>query len=123
MSADQIILQGITLYGHHGGSKEEQIIGQLFQVDLTIDVALETAGKSDNIDDTVNYSQLFKVVKDIVEGKPRHLIETVAEDIASKTLEFTLVERVTVRVTKRNPPIEGAILQGAAVEIHRGRKS
>lgn len=119
MASDQILLRGITLYGHHGRSKEEQIVGQLFQVDLIIDVDLANAGKSDNIDDTVNYSQLFRVVKDIIEGTPRHLIETVAEDIASKILEFPLVERVTVRVTKSSPPIEGAVLQGAAVEIHR----
>ncbi|MEF3400390.1 dihydroneopterin aldolase, partial [Listeria monocytogenes] len=60
-------------------------------------------------------------VKEIVEGKPFKLIEALAEKIASEVLTgYPLLEEVTVKLIKPNPPIPGHY-DSVAVEIERKR--
>jgi dihydroneopterin aldolase len=69
----------------------------------------------------VNYGELFRVCKEIVEGKPFKLVEAVAEKIAEIVLsQFTLVSEVTIKVIKPDPPIPGHY-RSVAVEITRRR--
>ncbi len=74
-------------------------------------------GRSDDPADTVSYSQMYRVVKEIVEGPSRKLLESVAESIAEAILDGFDVESVTVTVKKPEVPIKGSILSHAAVEI------
>lgn len=115
---DCLILQDMQFYGYHGVLEEENRLGQRFGVDLVLGLDLDQAGKSDNRDDTVNYAEVFLLVKEIVEGKPRKLIEAVAEDIAAAVLGRFSVERVTVRVKKPGAPVPGQFAH-MAVEITR----
>ena len=119
MSVDRIILENIQLYGFHGGSSEERSIGQLFQVDIEAELDLRTAGKSDNLEDTVSYTHLYRVVAEIIGGEPQNLLEALAEEIAERALDSFPIQAVRVRVKKTRPPIKGAVLSGAAVEIYR----
>ena len=82
---------------------------------------LKAAGRSDDPEDTVNYSKMFRVVKDIVEGPSRKLLESVAETIARAILDGFDVESVKVTVKKPEVPIKASILSHAAVEIYRER--
>src|SRR5699024_12532128 len=84
----------MQFYGYHGLFAEETKLGQRFNVSVELFVSLKKAGKSDNMEDTVNYGLVYNVVKDIVEGEPYHLIESVAEKIAEIILkEFSEVNR------------------------------
>ena len=119
---DQIFLEGITFYGYHGVNPEERILGQRFTIDLAITVDLHRAGTSDDLRDTVSYSDLYKRVRQIVEGEPRNLIETVAETIAASVLaSYAAVSHVAVTVRKPTPPLKGAVLDAAGVRITRYR--
>lgn len=119
---DKILLNQMEFYGYHGVFKEENKLGQRFIVDLQAEVDLAKAGETDDLQFSVNYGQLFFDVKEIVEGKPYQLIEAVAENIAKKLLDsYTLIERITVRIIKPDPPIPGHY-KSVAVEITRQRK-
>lgn len=116
---DRILLQGMQFYSYHGGSREERTLGQPFQVDLEVEKDLASAGKSDRLDDTVSYAHIFRVVRDVMAGEPMELLEALAEEIAARSLESFPIHSIRVRITKTRPPIKGAVLSGAAVEIYR----
>ncbi len=121
MSQDKIRLEGMVFYGHHGVAPAEREVGQRFVVDLEVERDLSVAGASDNLEDTVNYTQIYRAVKEIVEGPSHNLLESLAHDIARRVLEQLPMEAVRVGVKKPNPPIKGAVLSGASVEIYRRR--
>lgn len=113
----------MTFYAYHGVNPEERELGQRFVVDLQVQLDLAAAGRSDALADTVSYTELYWVVKTVVEEERHDLLEAVAEAIAQRVLTSFPVAAVRARVTKPSPPIKGAILQGAAVEIYRERRS
>lgn len=119
---DKIIIHDMEFYGYHGLFPEENRLGQRFYVDLELYLDLEPAGKSDRMEDSIDYGHVYEIVKRIVEGEAKHLIEAVAETIASKLLQqFVPLEACTVKVKKPNPPIPGHY-QSVAVEIHRRKE-
>ncbi len=120
---DKIILRGMQFYAFHGVNPEERAAGQTFLVDLEVQADLRPAGLSDRLEDTVNYSHLYRAVREVMEGPPRELLEALAEAIAQRVLDTFPVLSARVRVEKTHPPIKGAVLQGAAVEIFRTRPS
>ena len=118
---DNILLEGMVFYGFHGVSPAERELGQRFVVDLEVGYDLRAAGLSDDPQDTVDYAALYRLVKDIVEGPGRKLLESVAEAIAQRVLEESDVDSVRVKVKKPEVPIKGSVLSHAAVEIFRER--
>lgn len=115
---DKIILKDINIYAFHGAMKEEKSLGQNFIIDLELYLDLKPAGESDDLTKTVNYAEVYNVVKHITLEKSYDLIETLAEKIAEEILEFTLVKNVKVMVKKPSVPINGNLAY-AAVEIYR----
>jgi dihydroneopterin aldolase len=121
-ATDEILLEGMHFYAYHGVNPEEQALGQRFTVDAVLAVDLRPAGQSDELANTVSYSTVYKVVRGIVEGEPRQLIEAVAEEIAAAILrEFPRVARITVTVRKPDVPMKGSMLDAAGVRITRSR--
>ena len=116
---DKIKLRKMIFYGFHGVSPQEKQTGQRFSIDLEVECDLSAAGLSDDPEDTVNYSKMFKVVKAIVEGPSRNLLEHVAESVAQAILKDFEVESARVVVRKPEVPIKSSILSYAAVEIYR----
>jgi dihydroneopterin aldolase len=119
---DRILLEGITLYGRHGVLEAERALGQRFVVDLELSVDLTAAGRSDDLAQTVDYGEVHRQVRAVVEGPPVNLIETVAERVATAILErHPRVEAVRVKVSKPDVRLEGAVAGGSAVQIVRRR--
>ena len=121
MPSDRIILEGMQFYGYHGVNPEERSLGQPFQVDVEAEIDLSVAGTSDNLEDTVNYAHLYRVVREVMNQERKYLLEAVAEEIARRALAAFPLSALRVRVKKTRPPIKGAVLSGAAVEIYRSR--
>ncbi|AGX02129.1 MULTISPECIES: dihydroneopterin aldolase [Bacillaceae] len=118
---DKIYLNNMKFYGYHGVFPEETKLGQRFAVDVIVETDLEKAGKSDNLEDSINYGEIYQVCKEVVEGKPFKLVEALAEKISAEMLgRFPAISSVTVRVIKPDPPIPGHY-DSVAVEITRGR--
>ncbi|HFK1027181.1 TPA: dihydroneopterin aldolase [Listeria monocytogenes] len=118
---DKIYLNELVFYGYHGVLAEETKLGQTFRVSLILGLSTKKAGISDSVDDTVSYAEVYETVKEIVEGTPFKLIEALAEKIATEVLTgYSLLEEVTVKLIKPNPPIPGHY-DSVAVEIERKR--
>ena len=117
--SDRIILEGMRFYGFHGVNPEERVLGQEYLVDLTVEMDLGRAGRSDRLDDTISYARIYRAVREVMEGEPRNLLEAAAQSIADRVLAEFPVDSVVVRVKKPHPPIRGSVLESATVEIFR----
>lgn len=118
---DKIILNQLYFYGYHGLFAEEKTLGQRFIVDIELHTSLKTAGETDNMNNSIDYGKVYELVKQVVEGKAKNLIEAVAEDIARELFAaFTTLAACSIKVTKPDPPIRGHY-ESVAVEIYRER--
>jgi len=115
--ADKLLLTNLLFYGYHGALPEEGGLGQRFSVSLEIEVDTRPAACTDDLGQTINYADVCRAVRAIVEGPACKLLETVAERIATAVLEFGALS-VRVRVKKLHPPID-VQMDYAAVEIER----
>lgn len=122
MDGDRIMLEGMVFFGRHGVLTAERELGQRFVVDLELRLDLQPAGLSDDLGRTVDYGEVYRRVREVVEGKPFNLIESVAERISASILDHQpLVEAVRIKVTKPDVRLEDTVLDGSAVEILRRR--
>jgi dihydroneopterin aldolase len=112
----RLILSGLTAFGYHGHNPAERKLGQVFTADIEVTLDTRKAAASDHLQDTISYPLLEKTARQILEGKPANLLETVAERIATAILKHPEVSQVTVRVSKR-PPLPN--LSAFSVEITR----
>ena len=119
---DKILLKGLAFYGHHGVSPHEKALGQRFIVDVTMECDARVAGLSDDLADAVDYVPAYEIVKAVMEGESKDLIESVAKDIAGQILETLNVSAVRVTVKKPEVAIRGSILSYAGLEIYRRRE-
>jgi dihydroneopterin aldolase len=122
MDDDKILLEGMIFHGYHGTLDAERALGQRFVVDLAMYLDLAPAGRSDDLSLTVDYGEAHRRAREIVEGEPVDLTETLAERIASAMLaDHPPVSAVRVKVAKPQVRLEGTVLEGSAVEILRER--
>jgi dihydroneopterin aldolase len=120
VTGDRILLQGLRARGRHGVLPHERELGQLFVVDLELRLDLSAAGRSDDLGDTVDYGELAGRVAELVGGRPRRLLEALAEDLAALALADRRVDTVRVRVAKPHAPLPTDAT--VAVELVRGRE-
>ena len=103
---DEIRLEGLRVFGHHGVFDHERGNGQDFVIDLVLSVSAERAAQTDDVADTVHYGEVADAVAQIVAGDPVNLIETLAEHIADRVLAFPGVFVVRVTMHKPQAPIQ-----------------
>ena len=117
---DRIELEGMVFSGRHGVRPAEREQAQEFWVDVELDADLVPAGRSDRVEDTVDYRRVRAIAKEIVEGESVQLIETLAGRIAERVLDLEGVVAVSVRIAKR--PESMRPIAAAAVRITRTRE-
>jgi dihydroneopterin aldolase len=88
-------------------------------VDVELDCDLSEPGRSDRIEDTIDYRQVRAIAKEVIEGESKKLLETLAGRIADRVLELPRVAGVSVRVSKRPESMQP--IDSAAVRIKRTR--
>ncbi len=115
---DSIILKGLRFYAYHGVLPEEREQGQEFVVDVVLHSDLRNAARSDDLAQSVDYRHVYDRTREVMEGPPRHLLEALAESIASRLLELHRVTGVTVSVRKPGVRLPGP-LDYSEVTIHR----
>lgn len=122
MSEDRILLEGMTFHGRHGTLPAERELGQPFIVDVEMNLDLSPAGTTDDLTKTVDYGEVHRQAKEIVEGEPVGLTETLAERISAAILEaHPLVETTRVKVSKPHVRLGDTVLGASAVEVVRRR--
>lgn len=117
---DCIRLKNMAFYGYHGNLEAEQELGQRFFVDVSLFLDLTKVGQTDDINDTINYAEVYEQVKEVVEGVPCKLIERVANLVADRIWDqHRGVVGVSVTVRKPQAPVPG-VLDYVEVTINRG---
>ncbi len=109
----------MSFQGRHGVGDAERERAQEFRVDVEIEADLAPAGRSDRLEDTVDYTKVRAAARDVIEGPSRKLLEALAWDIAERVLALPRVVSVSVRIVKF--PASMQPLDGAAVHIKRTR--
>ena len=114
-------LVNAVFYAHHGVLEEEHRIGGRYEVDVAMELDVAAAAATDELDTTVDYEGVYNLVKDVVTGAKRYLIERVAVEIAQAVMgRFGVVDQVVVTVRKPNPPVGGPC-DRAEVTVRLGR--
>ncbi|EFJ33316.1 hypothetical protein SELMODRAFT_84592, partial [Selaginella moellendorffii] len=122
-NGDKLILRGMIFHGYHGVYDEEKKLGQKFLVDADVWTDLSKACNSDNIEDSISYGAIYRIVKAVVEGPPFSLLEAVAASIAKGVFErFPSATSIRVRVGKPHVAVKGSV-DYLGVEIFRRNPS
>lgn len=118
-----LVLNNLKIYAYHGVIPQEQIVGDWYKVNLRLIVTNEKSTVTDNIGDTINYAEVYEVVREEM-AIPSKLIEHVCGRIARRLLDTYRddVEKVSVSIYKQTPPITGIEGGGCGVELEVSRK-
>ena len=116
---DRVLLEGMSFQGRHGVRAAERKKPQEFRVDIEVDCDLSQPGRTDRIEDTVDYTRVRAIAKNVIEGESHNLLESLAAQIAERVLQLPNVGAVAVRIAKR--PESMLPLDAAAVRINRTR--
>lgn len=120
--SDKLILTDMTFRACHGVLPVERRRRQEFRVTVELEAPLVRAGCSDSLAHAIDYCAVQAVVREVVEGAHRKLIEALAEDIARRLLAaFPAAQAVVVALLKPNPPVAFKF-GGVQVRLRRTRK-
>lgn len=117
---DEIHIDNLEVYAHHGVFPEEKRKGQLFVVNLVLYTDTRPAGQRDELALSTHYGEVCHLVTEWMQGHTYDLIETVAETVAEQVLlHYPLVQALDVEICKPEAPI-GLPFGSVSVRIHRG---
>lgn len=103
-----VALEGMHFYAFHGYYDEEQLIGNDFILDVYAYIP-SFDSHEDNINDTVNYEDVYLICQEVMKTKYR-LLESVVMYIAEKLKsKFPFTEKITVRLSKIGPQLGGSV--------------
>ena len=112
-----IELEGMEFKAYHGCLEQEKVRGNSFTVDFRGELDLSAAAESDNLNDTLNYADIYEIVAYEM-SIPSELLENVAGRIMKAIEErFPQLESFSVRVSKKRPPVDG-VAQWSRVTLY-----
>ena len=104
-----IEIEGMEFYAFHGHFEVEKIAGNRFLVNLAIEADCSKAAQSDRLEDTLDYQKAYLAVKEEM-AITSALLEHVAQrNIDLVKSEFPEALKVSVKISKMNPPMGGQI--------------
>ena len=122
MMKSWISLNDLRLHAYHGVQPQERLYGNLFIVNLRLETDITKAAETDQIDDALNYFEVYEAVKAEM-AIPSALLEHVAMRIMRRLFsDFPQIEAIQLKLEKQNPPMN-ADIRSAAVEIEVERQS
>ena len=116
---DQIRIEELEVYAHHGVYPEENEKGQHFYVNATLYTNTRPAGMADDLRLSTNYGEVCQFITEFMQQHTFQLIETVAERTAYEVLQqFPLVQGLDLEIRKPEAPIP-LPFGSVSVAIHR----
>lgn len=107
--ADIIELEGLEFYAYHGHYDFEKQVGARFMVSATIQTDCTKAGKTDKLEDALNYQKIYDIIREEMEI-PSALLEHVCTRILDHIYRsFPTIEKASIKLSKMNPPMGGEI--------------
>lgn len=116
LMSSKIYLRNVRFHAFHGVLPQEGIVGNDYLVNLVVDYDFSSAMKTDNLEGTLNYAEVYQKVREEM-AVPSKLLEHVAGRIAHRLFsDFPEIQKLQLSITKVNPPM-GADSDGAGVEV------
>jgi dihydroneopterin aldolase len=104
-----IEIEGMHFYAFHGHFEAEQIVGSKFRVDIKIKTGCTKAAETDNLDDALNYQNVYEIIHQEM-GTKSKLLENIAKRILDALYsKFSEIKKVRLKISKLNPPMGGEI--------------
>ena len=104
-----IALEQMEFWAYHGCFTEEQVIGTRFMIDLYIETDTSKAELSDDLNDTINYQSVYKVVKNEMQI-PSKLLEHLGRRILTSVFtRFPKISYAKIKISKLNPALGGKL--------------
>jgi dihydroneopterin aldolase len=117
---DKILISSIDCVAAIGVTPEERTMKQRLSMDVEIWTDTSIPAQHDSLKDALDYSKVAAVVMNVCQSRAFHLIETVAEQVASRVLADFPTPQVRVLVRKTSPVLEPRVSY-VSVEIVRVR--
>lgn len=114
----KIEIEGMFFYAWHGHFDVEQLVGNEFLVDVTLDTDCSLPAVTDKLDDALNYQAVYDIVKREMMVKSRLLEHVVNRILDALEAQFPMIQEATVKVSKVNPAMGGQI-QKVSVSMSR----
>lgn len=116
LMSSKIYLRNVRFHAFHGVLPQERIVGNDYLVNLVLDYDFSSAMKTDDLQGTLNYAEVYQKVREEM-AVPSKLLEHVAGRIAHRLFsDFPEIQKLQLSITKVNPPM-GADSDGAGVEV------
>ena len=116
LMSSKIYLRNVRFHAFHGVLPQEGIVGNDYLVNLVLDYDFSSAMKTDDLQGTLNYAEVYQKVREEM-AVPSKLLENVAGRIAHRLFsDFLEIQKLQLSITKVNPPM-GADSDGAGVEV------
>lgn len=116
LMSSKIYLRNVRFHAFHGVLPQEGIVGNDYLVNLVLDYDFSSAMKTDDLQGTLNYAEVYQKVREEM-AVPSKLLEHVAGRIAHRLFsDFPEIQKLQLFITKVNPPM-GADSDGAGVEV------
>lgn len=117
---DQIRIEGLEIFAHHGVYPEEKEKGQHFFLDAVLYTDTRRAGLSDELKFSTDYGEVCRLMNEVMCAQTYDLIERAAEQTAQEVLlAFPLIRRLELELHKPEAPIP-LPFGDVSVRIERG---
>jgi len=104
-----ISLNGLEFFAYHGCFDEEKTIGTNFNIDLMLYGDFSIAEQTDNLNDTINYQDIYLLIKQEM-NTSSNLLENVARRILKKISDtYPQIIQIEIKLSKMNPPLGGKL--------------
>ena len=114
--SSRIYLKNVRFHAYQGVLQQERIVGNDSVVNLVVDYDFTSAMKTDELSATINYAELYEIIKEEM-AIPSKLLEHVVGRIGKRVFsEYSAIRQIQLAITKENPPF-GADCDGAGVEV------
>lgn len=104
-----IYLENVRFYAYHGIAVQETLVGNEFIINLKIKADISKAIETDEIKETISYADVFNLLEEEM-SIPSQLLEHVCGRITKRLFHvFPAIDEITIRLSKRCPPMGGDI--------------
>ena len=117
---DGIRIKNLKIPARHGVYEFEKEKDGIFEIDINLYLPLLKAGKSDRLEDTINYEDIISTVTKAFTEKQYALVEAAAQSVCDRLLNDFKIDKITIRIRKPHAPIDADF---ETVEVQLNRKN
>jgi dihydroneopterin aldolase len=106
----KIKLNKMVFFGFHGTQPEERTLGQRYIVDFVLETDAAGDAAIRHIEDTIDYTKVYALIKHVMEKHSYHLMENCANHVLDSIMKnFASIIKAEIRIKKPSVPINGSL--------------